>query len=83
MAKQRVKKQAATKIEEMPRPPEELTPEQAEAVEGGGFSVAKYPAGSVSVEPPPPAPGGLTGSFSWQPLNATPSSLLVQPPKAG
>jgi hypothetical protein len=37
MAKQRVKKPAARQIEELPRPQEELTAEQAEAVEGGVF----------------------------------------------
>jgi hypothetical protein len=35
MANRRTKKPAATKIEELPQPQVELTPEQAEAVEGG------------------------------------------------
>jgi hypothetical protein len=37
MANRRTKKPAATKIEELPQPQVELTPEQAEAVEGGVF----------------------------------------------
>jgi hypothetical protein len=35
MARQRAKKPAAMKIDELPRPQEELTPDQAEAVQGG------------------------------------------------
>ncbi len=43
MAKTRGKKQAAMPIEELSRPQEELTPDQAEAVQGGFTLIESQP----------------------------------------
>jgi hypothetical protein len=74
MAKQRVNQQSARTIEDLPRPQEELTPEQAEAVEGGIQIATQFPGGSLSVEPPPPAPAGVLS-------RAEPDKPEPKPPK--
>jgi hypothetical protein len=60
MARQRAKKPAAREIEELPRPPEELTAAQAEAVHGGIISPLIPPPGTsgvrVATKPEKPEP---------------------------
>ena len=47
MIKQRARKQARTQFEELPRPQEELTPDQAETVRGRAGSVKTFGIGKL------------------------------------